>query len=79
MDICWEKIKEGLELFQRESTSIFVVPDVGRVYVTEKDERMARLMGGNPSCRIEVALANVGDNKPLFVIANMERDSLVAA
>ena len=71
MTIQWDKIKDGIELFQREKVSIFVVPEVGRIYVTDRDERQARSLGGNPVCRLSVALAGVGIQKPLFLIGEM--------
>ena len=74
MNIYWQEIKDGLEIFQRECTSIFVVPEVGRVYVTDRDERRARLMGGNPLCRLRTALTGVAGKQPLLLIVDMDRE-----
>jgi len=47
-------------------------PEVGRVYITDTDEHRAGLLGGNPKCRLGVALSGVAGSPPLLVIAEMQ-------
>ena len=72
MSLHWEKISECVEFLSHESLTVFLIPQFGRVYVTQKDKMQAQALGGNPLCYLRVALTGCDNRIPLLLITQMQ-------